>query len=62
MGSHNDIIEATKFLSEHRIAPVISHTLDGFESAEEGFDLIQRGDHFGKVVIRVRHDSQPSRL
>ncbi len=56
MGSHKDLIDATNFLSEHRITPVVSHILDGLENAEQGFGLIQRGDHFGKIVIRVRHD------
>ncbi|KZT23992.1 NAD(P)-binding protein [Neolentinus lepideus HHB14362 ss-1] len=55
MGSHQDIIEATKFLEEHRIVPAVSHTIDGLENAQEGFDLIESGAHFGKVVIRIRH-------
>ena len=57
MGSHKDLIDATQFLAEHRIVPIVSHTLDGLESAEEGFKLIEQGQHFGKVVIRVRHNS-----
>lgn len=56
MGSHKDLIDATHFLSTHRIVPVISHVLDGLEAAEEGFRLVEQGDHFGKIVIRVRHD------
>lgn len=56
MGSHQDLIDATNFLAEHRIVPVVSHVLDGLESAEEGFNILQKADQFGKVVIRVRHD------
>lgn len=56
MGSHQDLIDATEFLAKHRFVPVVSHVLDGLENAEEGFQIIQRGDHFGKVVVRVKHD------
>lgn len=55
MGSHKDLIDATNFMAEHRIVPIVSDVLDGLESAEEGFDLINKGQQFGKVVIRVRH-------
>ena len=56
MGSHQDLIDATEFMAEHRIVPVVSDLLDGLESAEEGFNLLQKADHFGKIVIRVKHD------
>ncbi|EPQ57803.1 NAD P-binding protein [Gloeophyllum trabeum ATCC 11539] len=55
MGSHRDIVEATKFMAEHRIVPTVSHVIDGLENAQEGFDLIKAGAHFGKVVVRIRH-------
>ncbi|EKM55116.1 uncharacterized protein PHACADRAFT_195141 [Phanerochaete carnosa HHB-10118-sp] len=58
MGSHQDLVDATKFLSKHRIIPVVSHVLDGLENAEEGFKILQKGDQFGKVVIRVKHDDE----
>jgi len=53
MGSHKDLIEATKFVSENRIVPVVSHVLEGLEAAEEGFELLRRGEQFGKIVIKV---------
>lgn len=56
MGSHKDLIDATNFLSSHRIVPVVSHVLDGLEQAEEGFEILKRSDQFGKVVIRLRHE------
>lgn len=63
MGSHQDLIDATKFLAEQKFIPVVSLVLDGLESADEGFELISRGEQFGKVVIRVRHDDKvPSKL
>ena len=57
MGSHKDLIDATNFMAEHRIVPIVSHVLDGLESADEGFRLLDKGDHFGKIVIRIRHDA-----
>ncbi|KAL4244887.1 Zinc-type Alcohol Dehydrogenase-like protein [Abortiporus biennis] len=56
MGSHKDLIEATAFISKHKIVPVVSSVLDGLESAEEGFKIIEGGSQFGKVVIRIRHN------
>jgi len=58
MGSHQDLIDATSFVARHKIVPVVSHVLDGLEAAKEGFQLMQRGEQFGKIVIRVRHDDR----
>jgi len=57
MGSKADLQAATDFIAQHRITPIVSRVLDGLENAEEGFDLLSRGDHFGKIVIRM--DSSP---
>ncbi|KAF4614488.1 hypothetical protein D9613_002477 [Agrocybe pediades] len=61
MGSRADLRTATSFIAAHRIVPIISHVVDGLESAEEGFDLIKAGDHFGKVVIKLRQPPPPNR-
>jgi D-arabinose 1-dehydrogenase-like Zn-dependent alcohol dehydrogenase len=58
MGSRQDLIDATNFIAQHGVVPVVSHVLDGLESAEEGFKLLERGDQFGKIVIRLRHDEK----
>ncbi|OCH93814.1 NAD(P)-binding protein [Obba rivulosa] len=58
MGSRKDLVDATDFLAKHRIVPAVSNILDGLEEAEAGFELIQRGDQFGKVVICIRHGSE----
>ena len=57
MGSRQDLIEATEFLCEKKIVPIVSHVIDGLDSAEEGFRLLDKGDQFGKVVIRISADS-----
>ncbi|TCD70270.1 hypothetical protein EIP91_004171 [Steccherinum ochraceum] len=58
MGSHKDLVDATNFIAQHKIVPVVSHVLDGLESADEGFKLVEEGTHFGKVVIRMRHEDK----
>lgn len=58
MGSHADLIAATKFLSEHRIVPAVSHVLQDLESAEEGFEIMKKGQSFGKIVIRLGHETK----
>lgn len=60
MGSKADLQAATDFIARHRITPVVSQVLDGLENADKGFEILARGDHFGKVVIGM--DSGPSRL
>jgi D-arabinose 1-dehydrogenase-like Zn-dependent alcohol dehydrogenase len=56
MGSHTDLIAATDFLSKHRIVPAVSHVLEGLESAEEGFEIMKKGDAFGKIVIKIKEN------
>jgi len=40
------------FLTEHELRPVISHSF-GLDEVREGFELMGRGGHFGKIAIRV---------
>ncbi|KAI0748427.1 NAD-P-binding protein [Daedaleopsis nitida] len=56
MGSHQDLVDATAFMAKHKIVPIVSCVLDGLESAEQGFQHLEKGDHFGKIVIRIPHD------
>jgi D-arabinose 1-dehydrogenase-like Zn-dependent alcohol dehydrogenase len=55
MGSTQDLLDATKFMTEHKLVPIVSDVLDGLEAADQGFDLMKSGDQFGKIVIRVDH-------
>jgi len=45
--------DATDFMKKHQIVPNVSHVLNGLDGYIEGFSLLKRGDHFGKVVLRV---------
>ncbi|TFY75749.1 hypothetical protein EWM64_g8262 [Hericium alpestre] len=60
MGSHQDLIDGTRFIAEHGIVPVVSHVFDGLDGAEEGFELMNRGGQFGKIVIRLQHSDSDS--
>jgi len=59
MGSHKDLIDATAFLNEKKITPVVSQIFDGLESAEKAFNLVKSGDQLGKVVIKISAPMQP---
>jgi len=54
MGSHRDLLNATAFLSEHKMVPVVSDVVDGLDHCEEGFELMKKGGQVGKIVIKVR--------
>jgi len=62
MGSRQDLIDATHFLTQHRIVPIVSHVIDGLESAEEGFEILKHGKQFGKVVIKIRDKKLASNM
>ncbi|KAH9997735.1 NAD-binding protein [Russula compacta] len=62
MGSKGDLLAATEFIARHRIAPVVSRVFDGLENAEQGFELLALGDHFGKIVIRMDRSSTDAKL
>lgn len=53
MGSVKDLQNATRFLAEKRLTPVVSHVIHGLQNAEQGFELMQRGGQFGKIVINI---------
>jgi NADPH:quinone reductase-like Zn-dependent oxidoreductase len=52
MGSPADWSAMTGFVELHRLKPVISVVLP-LERAPEGFDLMERGGQFGKIVVRM---------
>ena len=51
MGNDADWAAMTAFVGTHGIKPVVSDILP-FERGAEGFDLMDRGGQFGKIVIR----------
>ena len=53
MGSQKDLIDATEFIKLHSIKPAVSVVLEDLDEFEKGFELMQRGDQFGKIVMKV---------
>ncbi|TDL27317.1 NAD(P)-binding protein [Rickenella mellea] len=62
MGSHKDLVDATQFVNKHRIVPVVADVLEGLHNADRGFEMMGRGDQFGKIVIKISHEEQKSKL
>lgn len=56
MGSQRELLEATEFISAHKIVPVVSTILDGLDAYEEGFEALKKGSQFGKIVIRLQKE------
>jgi D-arabinose 1-dehydrogenase-like Zn-dependent alcohol dehydrogenase len=53
MGSKKDMIDATNFMTQQKLVPVVSDVLKGLESAEGGFRALENTNHFGKIVIAM---------
>ncbi len=53
MGSHKELIEATEFLALHKINPLVSVVLDGWANIDKGFEMMEKGSQFGKIVVRI---------
>jgi len=53
MGSHKDLIEATEFIAIHKIDPLVSEVLDGWANIDKGFQVMEKGSQFGKIVVKI---------
>jgi D-arabinose 1-dehydrogenase-like Zn-dependent alcohol dehydrogenase len=62
MGSRQDLMDATRFIEKNQVLPIVSHTLNGLESAEQGFNLLRQGSQTGKVVMRIRDVAEKTKL
>jgi NADPH:quinone reductase-like Zn-dependent oxidoreductase len=52
VSSARDLAELTAFVVEKRIRPVVGRVFN-FEQAKDAYRLMERGEHFGKIVIRA---------
>ncbi|KAG8985378.1 hypothetical protein FRB90_004743 [Tulasnella sp. 427] len=53
LGSQKELEDATQFIAQHRISPVISEVLQGLDSADKAFDMLQKGTIMGKIVVKI---------
>jgi len=64
MGSRKEFEDMIAFVNAEQIKPIVSRTVNGLDNLKdiEGlFEDIKKGSQFGKLVIKVSHDS-PSKL
>jgi NADPH:quinone reductase-like Zn-dependent oxidoreductase len=52
VGSRADFEALNAFLAKHRIKPVVDKVV-AFEDAKSAYDLMENGNFFGKIVIRL---------
>jgi NADPH:quinone reductase-like Zn-dependent oxidoreductase len=52
VGSRADFEAMNRFISQHKIRPVIDRVFP-FEEAAKAYDFMDNGSYFGKIVIRV---------
>ena len=53
VGSRAAFADYCAFLDQHRLKPTISRVFEGFDQAPAAFELMARGGHFGKIVLRA---------
>ena len=59
MGSQKDLEDATNFIAEEKLVPVVSHTINGLELIEGGFEILEKGEQFGKFVVKIQSSPAP---
>jgi len=52
MGSKGDLLEATRYYFAHRLKPVV-HTVLPLPEARRAHEMMERSEHFGKIVLQV---------
>ena len=52
VGSRADFEAMNRFITQHRIRPVVDRVFP-FEEAAQAYDFMDNGSYFGKIVIRV---------
>jgi NADPH:quinone reductase-like Zn-dependent oxidoreductase len=52
VGSRADFEALNAFVDKHKLKPVIDRVFD-FKDAQAAYDLMQSGNFFGKIVIKL---------
>lgn len=53
MGSLAEFKEAVRFVSDTKLDPVVHTVLRGLGQLDKGFDIMGKGEQFGKIVATV---------
>ena len=58
-GSRSEFVEMMQYVEQNGIRPVISDVVDGIHdlgALDSLFQIMQKGDQFGKLVVRIAKD------
>ncbi|KAI8924891.1 hypothetical protein BC831DRAFT_287487 [Entophlyctis helioformis] len=53
MGSNDEFRRMVDFIDEKKMRPVVSTVIDGLANVEQAFELMRRGQQFGKIVVKI---------
>ncbi|MCS6873945.1 MAG: NAD(P)-dependent alcohol dehydrogenase [Acidobacteriota bacterium] len=56
VGSRQMFEQMNKMIETHKLKPVIDKVFE-FSQAKEAFRMMESASHFGKIVVRISHDS-----
>lgn len=45
-----------------QIHPVVSHVVNGINEVDALFEIMKKGENFGKLVVTVSHESDQAKL
>jgi len=64
MGSRKEFADMMEFVQTHKLKPVVSRVVQGFDLAaiDTLFDDMKKGSQFGKLVVEISKEGASSKL
>ena len=64
MGSRKEFADMMEFVRTHKLKPVVSRVVQGFDLAaiDTLFDDMKKGSQFGKLVVEISKEGASSKL
>lgn len=62
MGSRKEFADMVDLVRNKQIHPVISHVVNGLNNVDELFEIMKRGENFGKLVVTVSDEGDQAKL
>jgi len=53
LGSFAEYKTMIDFMGKHQLEPIVNNVVEGLDHAEEGFQIMQKGEQFGNIVIKI---------
>jgi NADPH:quinone reductase-like Zn-dependent oxidoreductase len=60
MGSLAEYKKMIEFMNKHHVEPVVCDVVNGLDQADEAFQILQKGEQCGKVVMKISGKGQPA--